>query len=191
MQSIGKFVENYVSELTNVLNKIDTKAIDEYYNLLVDTSKDNARVYIIGNGGSAATASHMANDLKVGLGRRNIIHIDAISLADNSAVITALANDIGYDNIFYMQLKETLKPKDIIVAISCSGNSTNIIKAVEYAKKSGNKVVGITGFDGGELRKLSDVKIHFDTNIGQYGLVEDMHMIVNHIVSCYFQKINQ
>lgn len=187
MLSIDKFVCDYVDELTKLLKDIDTKPIESFYNALVETSKKNSRVYILGNGGSAATASHMANDLKVGLGRRGIINIDAVSLADNSSVVTALANDVGYDNIFYMQLKDTLKPDDIIVAISCSGNSQNIIKAVEYAKECGSKIIGMTGFDGGELHKLSDIKIHLNTTHGEYGLVEDMHMIINHMISCYFQ----
>ncbi len=185
---MDKFVSNYTKELTQLLNNIDTKVLDDFYQILVKTSQDNGRVYIIGNGGSAATASHMANDLKVGLGRRGIINIDAVSLADNSSVVTALANDVGYDNIFYMQLKDTLKPEDIIVAISCSGNSPNIIKAVEYAKECDNKIISMTGFDGGKLHQLSDIKIHSKTSSGKYGLVEDLHMIINHMVSCYFQR---
>ena len=191
MLSMDKFVDSYVDELTQLLNDIDTKSLESFYDALVESSQSNSRVYIIGNGGSAATASHMANDLKVGLGRRGIINIDAVSLADNSSVVTALANDVGYENIFYMQLKDTLKPNDIIVAISCSGNSPNIIKAVEYAKGCGNKIIGMTGFDGGKLLKLSDIRIHSNTTSGEYGLVEDIHMIINHIVSCYFQRANK
>ena len=187
MQGADKFINNYIDELTILLNSIDKNEIKSFHDALVESSNNSSRVYIIGNGGSAATASHMANDLKVGLGRRGIINIDAISLADNSSVVTALANDVGYENIFYMQLKDTLKPNDIIIAISCSGNSINIIKAVEYAKECGNKIIGMTGFDGGKLMELSDIKIHSKTINGKYGLVEDIHIIVNHIVSCSFQ----
>ena len=188
MLSMDKFVGNYVEELTQLLDDIDADAIKSFYDALMETSKNNSRVYIIGNGGSAATASHMANDLKVGLGRRDIVNIDAVSLADNSSVVTAIANDIGFENIFYMQLKDVLKPKDIVIAISCSGNSPSIINAVNYAKDCGNKIVGLTGFDGGELLNISDVKIHIDTSDGKYGLVEDIHMIVNHMLFSYFQE---
>ncbi len=187
MLKVDEFIDNYKQELVELLTQIDSSKIEEFYNLLLETSRNNGRVYMLGNGGSAATASHMANDLKVGLGRRGIINIDAVSLADNSSVVTALANDVGYENIFYMQLKNCLNTNDIIVALSCSGNSENIIKAVEYAKECGNKIVGLTGFDGGELLKLSDIKIHTQTSSGKYGVVEDIHMIINHMLSCYFQ----
>jgi len=185
--SMDLFIASYIKELNQLLNDIDTKALEKFYNILNTSSEKGSRVYILGNGGSSATASHMANDLKVGLGRRDIISIDAVSLADNSSVITALANDVGYENIFYMQLKNILKPDDIIIAISCSGNSPNILKAVKYAKKCGNVIIGMTGFDGGKLKELSDIKIHSKTVNGKYGLVEDMHMIINHMISCYFQ----
>ena len=130
----------------------------------------------------------MVNDLAIGLKIRDIKTINAISLSDNSAINFAIANDIGFENVFYMQLKGILKPNDIIIAISCSGNSLNIIKAIKYAKEIGSKIVGLTGFDGGDLKRLSDIKIHFETNKGEYGLVEDAHSIVNHLLIDYFKK---
>jgi D-sedoheptulose 7-phosphate isomerase len=184
---INKFTEKYTLELNESLQKLDKNELQKFINLLIKSAKNNSKVYIIGNGGSASTASHMANDLSIGLKRRNIINIDAISLSDNSSVITAISNDIGYDNIFYMQLKDTLKVNDIVVAISCSGNSANIIKAIQYAKKCGNTIVGLSGFDGGELYKLSDIKLHIQTQKGKYGLVEDAHSIINHMISEYIQ----
>jgi len=125
------------------------------------------------------------------LKRRNIISIDVVSLGDNHAVTSAIANDIGYENIFYMQLKDILKPEDVVLAISCSGNSPNIVKAVEYANSVGSTVVGVSGFDGGKLKELSNIKFHVDASKGEYGLVEDIHMILDHIIySYYIQKGN-
>lgn len=180
---MNAFVKNYVSNLTTLLNNIDSKNIAEIINLLDNTK---GRIYIIGNGGSAATASHMVNDLGAGLRRRGIRSFDVESLSDNTPVCTALANDIGYENVFYMQLKKRITSKDTLIAISCSGNSENIIKAVNYAKKKHAKILGITGFDGGELKKKSDVNFHVQTPKDEYGLVEDMHMILDHILYSYY-----
>ncbi len=145
----------------------------------------------MGNGGSAATASHMANDFSVGLKLRDIRNFNVQSLSDNTPVCSAIANDIGYENVFYAQLKHKLKPQDVVIAISCSGNSENIIKASRYAKEVGASLIGMTGFDGGELKALSDVNFHIKTDQGEYGLVEDAHMILDHVIYNYYvsQKI--
>ncbi|WP_457749355.1 SIS domain-containing protein [Sulfurimonas sp.] len=178
-----KFAKKYIKHLISVLQSSDLEAIEKIVTLL---DKTKGTIYIIGNGGSAATASHMVNDLGVGLKRRNIKSFDVESLSDNTPVCTALANDIGYKNIFYMQLKDRIKKEDILIAISCSGNSKNITKAVKYAKKEGATIIGLTGFDGGKLKKLSDINFHVDTKAGEYGIVEDMHSIVNHIIYSYY-----
>ena len=183
---IKNFIQNYTQNLITLLQNIDKNSIEEIVNILEQNQKDNSKIYIIGNGGSAATASHMVNDLGVGLKRRDIRRFNVISLADNTPVCSAIANDIGYDNIFYMQLKDTITPNDTLIAISCSGNSPNIIKAVTYSKNIGSKIVGLTGFDGGELKNLSNISFHIDTQSGEYGLVEDMHMILDHIIYSYF-----
>lgn len=180
------FIHGYVTKLKNLLDNTDISAITKIIDLLEKTQKAKGIVYVLGNGGSSATASHMANDLNIGLKRRGIRKFNVISLADNSPVITAISNDIGYENIFYMQLEDVLKPEDLIIAISCSGNSPNITKAVKYAKEIGSQIVGCTGFDGGELKQLSDVCFHVDTPKGEYGLVEDMHMILDHIIYSYY-----
>ena len=166
-----KFTKKYIDTLISTLKNSDTDTISDIVNLL-DSTK--GRIYIIGNGGSAATASHMVNDLGAGLRRRNIRSFDVESLSDNTPVCTAIANDIGYENIFYMQLKGRINKNDILIAISCSGNSENILKAVKYAKKQDAKIIGITGFDGGKLKKKSDINFHVQTDEGQYGIVEDI-----------------
>ena len=178
-----KFSKKYIKNLISILQNIDHESIASIITLLNNTS---GKIYIIGNGGSAATASHMVNDLGVGLKRRNIKNFNIQSLSDNTPVFTALANDIGYENVFYMQLKDNITKDDVLIAISCSGNSKNITKAVKYAKKQGSKIVGITGFDGGKLKEKSDISFHIKTAKDEYGLVEDAHMILDHIIYSYY-----
>jgi len=180
------FIKSYISDLTQLLQRLDINAIKNIINALEKAHSLNSDIYIIGNGGSASTASHMQNDLGIGLKIRDIRNFNVQSLVDNSAVCTAIANDIGYENIFYTQLKDKIKPQDILIAISCSGNSKNILKAVEYAKIHGATIIGMTGFDGGKLKQLADIKFHIETQKDKYGLVEDIHMILDHIIYSYY-----
>jgi D-sedoheptulose 7-phosphate isomerase len=184
---IKPFVADYLTRLKLILDDVDVNIVSDIIDTLEETVVNNSRIYIIGNGGSSATASHMANDLGAGgLRRRDIVNFDVISLADNSPVITAVANDIGYENIFYMQMRGIINPTDVVIAISCSGDSTNIIKAVDYAQTIGCKIIGITGFNGGHLKKVSDINFHVDAPKNEYGLVEDVHMILDHIIYSYY-----
>ena len=180
------FFADYINRLKNILDNVNLKDIELIVEVLEKTVKTKSKVYVIGNGGSSATASHMANDLGIGLHRRDIININIVSLGDNSSVTSAIANDIGFKNIFYMQLKGILKPEDVIIAISCSGNSPNIVKVLDYAKEIGSTVVGVTGFDGGKLKEACDINFHVDAPKGEYGLVEDMHMILDHMIYSYY-----
>jgi D-sedoheptulose 7-phosphate isomerase len=183
---IKTFISAYTEKLKALVSLVDAEVIENIIKELDKTVIYNSKIYIIGNGGSAATASHMANDLSVGLKLREIRNFNVESLSDNSSVCTAIANDIGYENIFYAQLKNKLTKDDVLIAISCSGNSSNIVKAVEYAKQIGATVIGMTGFEGGKLKELSDIKFHVDTDKGEYGLVEDLHMILDHIIYSYY-----
>ncbi len=183
---MNSFFENYIVRLKELLDNIDFLVVSNIVKALEQTVTDNAKVYVIGNGGSSATASHMVNDLGVGLRRRGLTNINIVSLGDNSAVTSAIANDIGFENIFYMQLEGILKPRDIVIAISCSGNSSNIIKVADYAKKIGSTIVGVTGFDGGKLKEVCDINFHVDAPKGEYGLVEDVHMILDHMIYSYY-----
>ena len=186
---IKPFVKDYLTRLKQILDSVDEDVVSDIVNTLEETIEKKSRIYILGNGGSAATASHMVNDLGAGLRRRDIINFDVTSLGDNSPVVTAIANDIGYENIFYMQMKGHINANDVIVAISCSGDSPNIIKAVDYAKDLGCKIIGVTGFNGGYLKKVSNINFHVDAPKNEYGLVEDAHMILDHIIySYYIQK---
>jgi len=188
---IKPFVTDYLTRLKFIIDNIDPGVISDIVNELEQTIKNKSRIYIIGNGGSSATASHMVNDLGAGLRRRNIVNFDVVSLGDNSPVVTAIANDIGYENIFFMQMEGLIHSSDIVIAISCSGESPNIIKAVDYAKDLGCTIIGVTGFNGGYLRTMSDISFHVDAPKDEYGLIEDTHMILDHIIySYYIQKNN-
>lgn len=182
---LQEFLYNYKVNLTARINEIENDNIKNIIELL-ESTHGKGRIFVIGNGGSASTASHMVNDLGIGLKRRGIRNFDIESLADNNAVITAISNDMGYENSFYLQLKNKIKKEDLLIAISCSGNSPNIIKAVEYANLLNVSVIGLTGFDGGKLKSLVDESFHIETKKGEYGIVEDMHLIFNHIIYSYF-----
>lgn len=183
------FIKQYTENLSDILKNIDTHVVLKIKNSLDSTIKNKSKIYILGNGGSAATASHMTNDLSVGLKLRDIRNFDVESLSDNSSVCTAIANDIGYENIFYAQIKNKINKNDVLIAISCSGNSANILKAVEYAITQGTTIIGLTGFDGGKLKELSDINFHVNTPKGEYGLVEDVHMILDHILYSYYVSL--
>jgi D-sedoheptulose 7-phosphate isomerase len=186
---IKPFVTDYLIRLKHILDDIDAEVVSDIIDELELTLVNKSRIYIIGNGGSSATASHMVNDLGAGLRRRDIVNFDVMSLGDNSPVVSAIANDIGYENIFFMQMKGLINPNDIVIAISCSGDSPNIVKAVDYARGLGCKIIGITGFDGGYLKSISDISFHVSAPKNEYGLVEDVHMILDHIIySYYIQK---
>ncbi len=180
------FLQTYKTELTKLIKDIDAQNLQEIVDALEASHARGGKMYVIGNGGSAATASHMVNDLGAGLKRREIKNFHIESLADNVAVCTALANDIGYEHIFSMQLKDKITKKDILIAISCSGNSKNITNAVAYAKEQGTLIIGLTGFHGGYVKENSDLNFHVPTDANKYGLVEDLHMIFNHMLYSYF-----
>lgn len=190
MLNVRSFVELYTKKLITLIEEIDAGVVCEIVENLESVAQAGGRVYVIGNGGSAATASHMTNDLGVsGLGRRGLLSLDMISLADNTSVMTALANDVGYENVFYEQLRNRLCDNDLVIAFSCSGNSPNVIKAIKYARAEGVKVVGVSGFDGGELMELADINFHVRTDVGDYGLVEDVHMILDHLIYSYYLQL--
>ncbi|MBL7687562.1 MAG: SIS domain-containing protein [Bdellovibrionaceae bacterium] len=180
----AEFSKAYMAYVGSVLNKLNFEKIGAFIQLLETAREKQQTVFFIGNGGSAATASHYAND--IGMGTRTWDKpFRTIALTDNVAVITALGNDHGYDSIFELQLKTLMKAGDVVVAITASGNSRNILKAIAYAKDKGATTVGLTGFDGGELASMVDLNLHVPTAKGEYGPVEDAHMVIDHLVGAY------
>ena len=182
------FADAYLGYLTEVLKSIDRKEIGKFAETLLDARERGATVFFIGNGGSAATASHFANDIAVGT-NSYIKPFRAISLTDNQAIITAIGNDFGFDEIFSRQLQLLGKQGDVVVAISASGNSKNLLKAFEFAKENEIKTVAITGFSGGAMKEMADEGIHVPTGPKEYGPAEDAHMILDHLLGNYLLRL--
>ncbi len=187
--SSADYAKNYLNHLVEIVDRLDLHNIGAVMDEILATRDKGGRIFFVGNGGSAATASHFANDIAIGTRTAGVKPFKAISLTDNMAVITALANDEGYDEIFKKQLEVVMEDGDLVVAISASGNSPNIINAVEYAHKRGNRVIGLSGFDGGQLMQMSDIAVNIPTHKGEYGPVEDFHMILDHLFGTYFNQI--
>ena len=187
VRSKREFAKRYLAYLSDLLAQLDVEAVEQIIDAFVEAGEQGRTIYFIGNGGSAATASHFANDLGIGTRAPGIKPFKAISLVDNMAVMTALANDEGYDNVFVRQLEGVLQQGDVVVALSVSGNSANVVKAVRYAKEVGALTIGCTGFDGGALREMADISLHIPTLRGEYGPVEDVFMILDHLIYSYLQ----
>ena len=182
------FSRNYFEYLGSVLKKINTAEIKQFVQTLLEARERHASIFFIGNGGSAATASHFANDLAIGT-KQYTQPFSVYSLTDNVPIITAVGNDFGYASVFLKQLQVYAKNGDVVVGISASGNSPNLLSAFEYAHELGAKTVAITAFDGGQLKKIADENIHVPTGLGEYGPAEDAHMILDHLVSSYLMRL--
>jgi len=180
----ASFARGYLDHLSKLLGQLDTNEIAALIAALTDARERGARIFFIGNGGSAATASHFANDVAIG-SRSWDRPFRAMSLTDNVPVMTAIANDYGYEHIFTLQLKTMMQAGDVVVAISASGNSPNVVNAVEWANENAATTIALTGFDGGTLRKSAKLCVHVPTEKGEYGPVEDVHMILDHLVGAF------
>ncbi len=181
-KEIGTYLEHEIE----TLRALDVDAIDAALNLLLKAFENGNTIYIFGNGGSSATASHFQNDFNKGVSEHTEKKFNFLCLNDNLATMMAVANDIGFEEVFRFQLRGHLKPGDLVVAISGSGNSANVINAVEYAKECGNQIIGLTGFGGGKLRELSDVSLHVPVNSMQ--ITEDVHMVFDHLMMSVFYR---
>jgi len=181
------YSKSYLEYLNDVLSGISLNEIDNFVKIILEARERGSSIFFIGNGGSAATASHFANDIAIG-SREFEKPFRAVSLCDNHAVITAIANDDGFEKIFSQQLRVLLKKQDVVVSISASGNSSNLIHAINTAKKMGAISVGISAFDGGEMKDLVDFSLHVPTEKGEYGPAEDAHMVLDHLVANYLMR---
>jgi D-sedoheptulose 7-phosphate isomerase len=183
MPQTTEFLEAYRRRLVEVIEEIDSAAVGAVVDTLYDAYKRGSLVLVCGNGGSAATASHMANDLVKATRVAGRHSLRAVSLCDNVSLLTAFANDEGYDGVFARQVEAVLLEGDVLIAISASGNSPNIIQAVELADQMGATTIGFTGFSGGKLSELADLVVHIPTEHGAYGHVEDAHMTLDHMIT--------
>lgn len=178
-------IEGYFSKLKKGLDSLNRETIKKIIKVLFDAYREDNQIFIFGNGGSASTASHFACDIGKGTVvrnyERNFKRFKVISLSDNIALITAYGNDLSFDDIFSQQLNNLLKKDDVVIALTGSGNSTNIIKAVKTAKELGAKTIGFLGFDGGKVKDLVDYPLVFKDD--HYGRIEDSHLILEHLIS--------
>ncbi len=173
----------YLAAMTTELGRLDVDAVLRVVDRIRRARDTGALIFIAGNGGSAATASHWVNDLGKATRRSGRAPIRVLGLADNMSWFSALANDEGYERVFAGQLEALARPGDLLMVISASGNSPNLVRAVEHARGSGITSVGLLGFDGGRLLSRLDDAVWIPTPIGAYGLVESLHSAVCDVVT--------
>ncbi len=179
-------IKAYLEKEKEVIDNLDVRAINTVYSVLDNALQNNRTIYVIGNGGSGSTASHIANDFDKMILKTTEKRFNVVCLSDNMALTLAIANDVGYEYIFMYQMIGHIKPDDVVIAISGSGNSKNIINAVDYAKKQGAMVIGFTGFDGGKLKKMANYSL--DANIDNMQITEDVHLILEHLIVSMFYE---
>lgn len=173
-------IKKYYEKEIEVIRALDFEEMGKAVEAVIDAYERGADIYIFGNGGSAATASHFANDFNKGISEHFDKKFKMTCLCDSFATLTAIANDICYDEIFRFQLLNRLKPQDLVIGISGSGNSANVINAAAYAKDNGAVTIGVSGFQGGKLMELTDYHLHVPVEDMQ--IAEDIHMTFDHMM---------
>ena len=184
-----RFIAQHLERVAQAMAGIDASQVRHLAHAVDSTVTSGGHIYFMGNGGSATTATHYVNDLVMAYFRSGLT-VRATSLADNAALVTGVANDYSYDDVFEAQLKAMAREGDMAVAISASGNSPNLVRALEHANHSGLRTVAITGFDGGSLRFLAQLSVHVPTRVGDYGPTEDAHLVVNHALAAYLRSLH-
>ena len=183
----GKYFREYLEIKNALLKQINVKNLDKIIKFIFDAEKKKKNLFSCGNGGSASTAEHLSCDFSKGSCTNTNLNIKVFSLSSNNSLITAIANDLSYNDIFSYQLERYGKSNDILLAFSVSGTSKNIIKCAKIAKKKNIKIISFTGFDGGKLKKLSNYNINIYSN--NYGIVEDCHLTLVHFISQYIRNL--
>ena len=183
-----EYYKNYVSIKNKLLNKINKNELKNIIEEILTAVKKQKNIFSCGNGGSASTAEHLSCDFSKGSCTDTNLNIKVFSLNSNVSLMTAIANDISYDDIFSYQLARFGKPNDILLLFSVSGSSRNILKCAKEAKRKKIKIISFTGFNGGKIKKLSKYNTNFATN--NFGIVEDCHLSIMHFISQYIRNIN-
>jgi D-sedoheptulose 7-phosphate isomerase len=181
---VKDFAKQYLSELKTSLDNLPLDKLEKIADLIKIAYEDGRRIFVMGNGGSAATASHFVCDFAKGSNVKGKKKFKIIGLTDNVPIMTALGNDISYDDIFLGQLEPLLEKDDIVIAFTGSGNSKNILKAIEYANQTGAKTIAFTGFDGGKIKNLAQLALIAPSN--NMERIEDIHLILGHLLHLYF-----
>ena len=184
--SPASFFDAYAEEIARAGKTIDPEAFGRAAAILVDAYARDARMFSCGNGGSASIANHMQCDHVKGVRTATDLSPQVMSLSTNVELVTAIANDIGYESVFTYQLQSQAARGDVLVAVSSSGGSPNIVQALSWARDAGLRTIAITGFDGGAARSVAEVSIHVDC--ANYGIIEDLHQVIMHSLAQYIRQ---
>jgi D-sedoheptulose 7-phosphate isomerase len=184
-----KNIRNYISVLQQTMDELPVQRIADVIDLLQHARMQGNQVFILGNGGSASTASHFVCDLAKNTRHEGLPPFRVIGLTDNMALFSAYANDEGYENVFSQQLANLIRPGDIVIGISASGNSKNVINAIEEAQKYNAITIAFTGFDGGRLGQMVNININVKSFIIEH--VEDIHLMLEHVIIKSIKEQNQ
>ncbi len=179
-------IQKYILHLQDVLERLKLDDVRQSIDVIMEAYYANKQIFVVGNGGSASTASHLACDLGKGTSVAGKPRFRVISLTDNVATMTAWSNDVAYEDVFVEQLKNLVNAGDVVIGISASGNSENVIRAMQHAADIGCNTIGWSGFGGGKLATICDVNVVVDSH--QYGPVEDVHLILNHVLHAWIQE---
>jgi phosphoheptose isomerase len=184
--SAASYFDAYADEISRAAKTVDSASFDEAAAILLDAYARDARMFSCGNGGSAAIANHIQCDHVKGIRTQTDLTPQVLSLSTNVELLTAVANDLGYENVFVHQLQSQARPGDVLLAVSSSGRSPNIVHAIAWARDHGLRTIALTGFDGGAARTTAEVAVHVDCT--NYGIVEDLHQAIMHALAQYIRQ---
>lgn len=185
---VTEFLDSYKEKLLNLFGSIDVNMLESIIAAIIEAFKNGNTLYVVGNGGSAATASHIQSDFRFFVRYFTDFRPKVVALTDNVPLMTAISNDNSYEDVFVEQMKGMFNKGDLLLAISASGNSPNVVKAVVYAKEMGGKTIAFCGFTGGKLNEISDMRLYTPNKDKDYGPIEDLHMILAHVLLNYLAK---
>lgn len=185
---MSNVIKEYIADVKRLCDTLDIDKIDGVCEVVLEKYKAGKQIFVAGNGGSAGTSNHFSCDFGKNAVKSDTKRPKIISLSSNIEVLTALGNDFSYAEVFSQQMKNLFNDGDLIILISASGNSPNVVSAAEYAKSRGGVVVGLTGFEGGKLKDLSDVYVNIPSY--SYEKIEDLHMMLVHMIVCWFKELN-
>lgn len=187
MSTRRSHITDYLITLQGVLSELSIDQIEQALDVFEQAYRDDRTIFICGNGGSASTASHWVCDFSKGTVSSNDRRLRMMCLGDNLPMLTAFANDVNYESVFAEPVKTYVRPKDVVILLTASGNSPNVLAAARAAREIGAVTIGLIGFGGGKLASLVDYQI--TVNCREYGPVEDLHLILDHIISLYMRKV--
>jgi D-sedoheptulose 7-phosphate isomerase len=185
---VDLYLVNYKTRLNQILDQLNAENLEPVITAIIDTFKRGNTLFVAGNGGSAATASHMQVDFSFFVRYFTQYRPKIRALTDNVPMMTAVGNDTSFDDIFVEQLKGHFIQGDTLLCISASGNSENVVRAAQYANEQGGQSIGWVGFSGGKLKEVSTIALHLENEKGDYGPIEDMHMILDHMIVNYLAE---